>query len=186
MRPQTLNPVFPGYALLRRDRPGGGGGGLAILITHDIEFTPIDVDGIIDGDLQFELQAVNVHLRHQTFAVFNVYIPPSSSCTPGYLPDFDAFLDDVAGDAIVLGDFNAHDGGWFSALSDARGEALISAIEGSDFAILNEDFPTRHASNGSSSPDVSLISAHLSNLFSWSVPLLLRLVIWRSQRGRPR
>ena len=87
--------------------------------------------------------------------------------------NFEAFLDDVAGDAIVVGDFNPHDSGWYSGLSDSRGEALIGAIEGSEFAILNEDFPTRHASNGSSSPDVSLISAHLSNLFSWSVPHLV-------------
>ena len=58
LRPNNPDPSFPGYAFLRRDRPGGGGGGLAILIHQDIEYSPIDVDDLLSTDNHLEAQAV--------------------------------------------------------------------------------------------------------------------------------
>ena len=135
-----------------------------------MEFSPLDVEPVIGGDPHLELQAVNIHLRHLEIAIYNVYVPPASSCTPGYRPAFDSSLDQVAGDAIIAGDFNANSDSWFSSLNDACGNSLVEAVKGSDFAFLNLDFPTCVSSNGSSSPDLSLISAHLSYNVSWSVP----------------
>ena len=170
LRPNTADPSFPGYALLRRDRPGGGGGGLAFLISHDVEFSPIDVTDVIGADPHLELQAINLHLRHVSFAVYNVYIPPNSSCAPGYRPDFERFLDDVAGDSVIVGDFNAHSDSWFSSLNDLRGDSLAEAVEGSEYAFMNTDHATRLSNNGSSSPDVSIVSAHIADTISWAVP----------------
>ena len=39
---------FPNYNLVCRDRPVGGGGGLAFLIHHSIPFTHVDTPFILD------------------------------------------------------------------------------------------------------------------------------------------
>ena len=94
LRPHHRDPSFPGYAFLCRDRPGdGGGGGIAFLIRHDVEFSPIDVSRLTNADRNLKLQAIKLHLRHYDFSIFNVYVPPASSCPAGYSPDFDALLD---------------------------------------------------------------------------------------------
>jgi hypothetical protein len=73
-------------------------------------------------------------------------------------------------DALVPGDLNAHDAAWFSSSSDARGESLAQQIDISSFFILNSDSPTRCPSNGNNtSPDISLISAHLALSVMWAM-----------------
>ena len=174
LRQNNPDPSFPGYAFLRRDRVGGGGGGLAILISHDVEFVPIDVDILTNADPHLEVLAAKIHLRHFSLNIYNVYVPPVSSCAPGHSTDYASLLDHTDGDAIIVGDFNAHSDGWFSTSDDARGESLVDAVESNNFSILNLDHPTRVPANGSpSSPDVSLASSHLSPNLSWSVPHIL-------------
>ena len=147
LRSNNPDPSFPGYALLRRDRPEGGGGGVAILVSHDVEFTLVYVDYLADPHL--EVLAVKIHLRHFSLNIYNVYIPPVSSCDPNYAPNLAALFDHADGDAVIVGDFNAHSDIWFSASNDARRELLVDAVEGSDFSLLNLDFPTRIPSSSS-------------------------------------
>jgi hypothetical protein len=72
-------------------------------------------------------------------------------------------------DSIILSDFKAHHCGWYSILSDARGDSLNDFSDTSNFCPLNLDTPTRLPGNGApSSPDVTLISAHLLPSVSWS------------------
>ena len=50
------DPTFPGYALIRRDRPrDDGGGGLAILVRHDVEYTPVDTSDLTTADSHLEI-----------------------------------------------------------------------------------------------------------------------------------
>lgn len=173
LRPNNSDPSFPGYALLRRDRQGGGGGGVAILISHDVEFTPVDVEDLLNADPHLEAIAVRIHLRHFSLLVYNIYVPPASSCEPNYVPNFLSLLDHADGDAVVVGDFNAHNTSWFSASDDARGDLLLDAVEGSDLSLLNLDFPTRVPRDGNpSSPDVSLATSHLLPSLNWAVPYI--------------
>ena len=145
-----------------------------VLIDQDVEFSPIDVDNLLNADVHLETQAVKIHLSHFALSIYNVYVPPASSCAPGYVPDFDKLLDHADGEAVIVGNFNAHGDSWFSASVDVRGDLLVDSVESSDFAFLNTDSPTRVPSNGSpSSPDVSLASAHLLRHLLWSVPQVL-------------
>ena len=161
---------FGNFAIWQKDRPTGGGGGVAFLIHHDLEFSPIDTSAITANDNIIEIIAAKIHFNHASLNVYSIYIPPASSCPPDYAPNFDEILHHSDGDAILLGDFNAHHAGW-SSLDDARGASLVDAVDSSSFYIANEDHHTRLPTSGNpSSPDVSIASAHLVNDLSWSVP----------------
>ena len=98
--------------------------------------------------------------------ITNVYIPPASSCTGGYLPSLDHLM--MTTDTLILGDFNAHHSAWYSSSTDTRGTLLENVVSGSNFGILNWDSPTRLPGNANpSSPDVSLASASLITSTNW-------------------
>ena len=98
--------------------------------------------------------------------ITNVYIPPASSCTGGYLPSLDHLM--MTTDTLILADFNAHHSAWYSSSTDTRGTLLENVVSGSNFGILNWDSPTRLPGNANpSSPDVSLASASLITSTNW-------------------
>jgi hypothetical protein len=58
-----------------------------------------------------------------------------------------------------------------SPLSDVRGDALADSVNGSGLFVLNNDSPTRlpkAANQCPSSPDVTLVPAHLASALSWA------------------
>ena len=93
--------------------------------------------------------------KKEDIVVFNVYVPPASSCPAQYSPDIGPLLNFSSDDVLILGDLNAHHDGWHSSRTDARGRIMADTIETSLFLILNEAAHTRLPSSGvNSSPDV--------------------------------
>lgn len=147
------------FTILRKDRQKDSGGGLAFLIDNSIKFETVPVTA---NDEYTECQAIKV--ENTTF--FNIYFPPVSSCTSSYKPTLNHFLSSK--DAIILGDFNAHDSLWHSAIQDARGCKLAEEIGESNFGVLNQDTPTRLPTNGqATSPDFTLASLSLLPVTKW-------------------
>jgi hypothetical protein len=143
-----------------------------VFLVHDsVRFTDLDVSALIpSGDSTLELQGISAFINGSYIKIFNLYIPPYSANTQ-YSPDLKNILE-VDDDALILGDFNAHNEAWFSSLSDNRGDSLVEQFEDSNFYILNSNSHTRSPSNGnSSSPDVSLVSTHLALLLECGVKL---------------
>ena len=176
---KAKDPSIPGYTFLRKDRPAGGaGGGLAILIHNSVSFTPLDVNIDPSIDEVTEAHGINAIVNNAPISVVNIYCPPASACPRGFRPDTASILDGDFGDCLVLGDWNAHHEAWHSNQSDDRGDHLAAEVENSDFCVLNEDTPTRlpQGSNNNqrpSSPDISLISAHLALSVNWSTETTL-------------
>ena len=146
---------------------------MAFLIHHSVNFSPIDVSN--NNDQFLELIAVNISINNSDLAVFNVYCPPSSLCARGYLPVISNLLNNADGDSLVIGDWNGHDPAWHSLIIDDQGAHMLHEIEQSNFSILNKNSPTRlpGSNQRSSSPDLSLISAHLSLAVNWDVDVKL-------------
>ena len=168
---------FDQYTSVRRDRPAGRGGGLITLVHHSSTFKELNTGNIFPNDQVAEIQGIEVWMGGCSLRIVNVYIPPPSSCPPGYAPEFDRLLD-IEGDGLIVGDFNAHHPSWYSRTEDDRAElrgvSLDAAASGSNFGFLNEDSPTRLPSQGPpSSPDVSLASAHLLLDMTWSTHITL-------------
>ena len=166
-------PVFQNYTLIRQDRPvRTGGGGLAFLVRQSVPFTSLDTARLNDG--KTEVQALTITINKVPTQIFNIYIPPASSC-PRYRPkdNFREILRSTSGNCIICGDLNAHDASWYSSMSDVRGEALAEVIDDTSLVILNTDSPTRIRGNCKTSPDVTLASANLAAGVSWSADVHL-------------
>ena len=167
---------FPGYTLIRRDRPTStraGGGGLAFLIHHTVSFTHQQSDQLFPNDSTIEHQAINVTITGTPYLIFNIYIPPATSCPPAYSPNLSPLLEQQDHNVVILGDFNAHNAAWYSATNDdraaARGVAIVNALDPSPMVLLNGDHPTRVPTDGPpSSPDLTFVSAHVALGSSWT------------------
>jgi hypothetical protein len=103
---------------------------------------------ISQGDDVMELQGITATLNGSPINVFYLYLPPASSCPPQYKPNLDPLLKFSDADAVVLGDFSAHHGVWFTSSACFRGDAVIEAIENSPLCILNSETPTRLPNQG--------------------------------------
>ena len=95
------------------------------------------------------IQNLTATLGDTELIITNVYIPPASSCTGGYLPFLDHLM--MMTDTRILGDFNAHHSAWYSSSTDTRGTLLENVVSGSNFGILNLDSPTRLPCNANPS-----------------------------------
>ena len=182
LRKKSRNPSLGShYTLIRKDREKEGGG-LLIAIHESIQYEEININN--DGTL--EAMGISVVASSSKLRIYNFYIPPRSSCPPGYSASLAELLE--PGDALVLGDANAHSQLWNSNIEeDQRGSVLSNEITESTFAPLNDDTQTRvpfNSENQLSSPDISLASQSLLLSTSWTpikslgsdhLPILLEL-----------
>ena len=173
---KSTSPEIPNLTLIRKDRLSDSGGGLAIYIHKSILFMRLP-------DLPPDGHTESLCVKIGDTNINNVYIPPTSSCTSGFKPNISNLL--LAGDSLVLGDFNAHDSLWHSNIQDIRGSELADTIGNSSYCVLNENFPTRQPSHGQpTSPDITLASTSLITSTEWKtvtslgsdhVPILLKI-----------
>jgi hypothetical protein len=137
----SANPSFSDFALIRKDRPQGRGGGLAFLIHHSVAYSHVDTSFIQDAHT--ECQAVRVNLNGSDLVVFNVYLPPVSSCPQDYQPNLSSILNHTDDDILVCCDLNAHHEAWDSSMTDPRGDSISASVEISPLISLNDpDTPT--------------------------------------------
>ena len=72
------------FTLIRKDINRDAGGGLAFLVHNSLQFQPLpDIP-----DPHIEYQAIKV----MNITIGNIYIPPTSSCTQGYIPSITRFF----------------------------------------------------------------------------------------------
>ena len=163
-------PPFPNYAVLRKDRSQGRGGGLITLIHHSITYKEV-YPNFFPGDTTIESQAYSIEVNGAELLICNIYIPPASSCPGGYTPDFNSIFN-YSGDILIMGDFNAHDHSWYSSTLDeraaARGADIVNTLDGTALVVINEDTPTRMPADGlTSSPDLTITNSHLGINARW-------------------
>ena len=163
-------PKTPNYTFLRQDRGVDKGGGLAFLIHRDVSFTLEKTPAALQQDQHIESMTISIPGDDSPLYIRNVYIPPQSSCTQGYIPAVDHLLDNLGDNYYVLGDLNAHNELWLTnSTANHRGNALVDFIAGHNCGIINADLPTRVTDTASTSPDVSLASSNLLATTNWTV-----------------
>ena len=198
LRAKTPTPTFSGYSTLRLDRPGDvGGGGLLALISRQISYTHTTraIVSSLPPDNVREVQTLSIRLGKEEYNLANVYLPPTSSCPPSYVPELGGLASSMR--SLVLGDFNAHDPAWLSTQStDVRATTLLDQLE--EMVVLNGDEPTRIPfTTGSrpTSPDVAFASPDISLRCDWRVfnelssdhmPVTISLELSTAIQAKPR
>ena len=160
------------YTLVRQDRGTDKGGGLAFLVHNDINFYSNPTPANLINDPHIETQTITIPGKDFNLQIRNTYIPPTASCSALYSPNIDALFEDLNETSILIGDVNAHHSSWFSEdEDDARGRALVDAIDALDFGILNEDTPTRVTAQSCTAPDLTIVSSKLLPVTNWKTEI---------------
>ena len=167
---KTKMKATPNYELVRKDRGGDiKGGGVAFLVRHNIPFQRESTPNQLNDNV-LELLTISVNNDNDSpLFLRNVYIPPASSCAPGYSPPLANLTNGLGNTFLILGDFNAHHHLWNSEDNeDTRGQAIAQWINDSEIGILNENTPTRVTESSCTSPDLSLASFDCLPTCQWS------------------
>ena len=156
--PNAQLPSFPGYAVVRRDRVGGGGG-LLTLVNHSVQF--IELPSPINDNVS-EVIIVQVKVAGNFITIANIYILPVSLAPPGFAA---SILPLLGADTIVMGDVNDHNDEWSLGVSDSRSDLIAGEVDSLGFTVLNvPDIATCPSSN--SSPDVVFVQTTLALNFN--------------------
>ncbi|VDN35115.1 unnamed protein product, partial [Dibothriocephalus latus] len=95
----TKVPSCADYTMVRRDRGRNKGGSLTFLVDKSLAHYQRP---LFDAD---PTEVLAMSLDTGPF-IRNIYIPPISSCPPGFIASIVPYI--PSGDSLVLGDFNAH------------------------------------------------------------------------------
>ena len=147
------------------------------LVHHTIPYTELPTDDLFPHDSTIEHLAITVTINNIPIHLYNIYIPPSSSCPPNYSPSLHRLFQ-AQDDSLILGDFNAHHPAWYSRTSDtraaARGDLIDDLVTDNGLIFLNSDSHTRLPSHGiSSSPDLTIATPHIGIDSEWSTLITL-------------
>lgn len=156
---------LPGYVLLRNDRTGKGGGGVAIYLRSDIQFKILSSSPSQYSE-SMEHLFLEITVGGTLVALGVVYCPP----TIDYFSDFETVLAPFSTDyahQLILGDFNTD-----LLKNNPRTRKFNSAIESVDLSVLPLK-PTHHNADTSDSwLDLILASSvdHINQFGQLSAP----------------
>ncbi|CAH2207724.1 jg6934, partial [Pararge aegeria aegeria] len=122
---------LPGFRLIRNDRVGRGGGGVAIYLRSYIPFSIVSSSAQPPLPDAAEHLLVEVLLSHTKILLGVFYCPPSVS---NYFHSFETLLEKVVplySHSIIMGDFNT-----CLLKDDFRSKKLITAAESCSLSIL--------------------------------------------------
>ena len=121
-----INIKFKGYTIHRNDRFGARGGGVAILVRHDINVVPSNFNYYNDGLL--ETLVIKIRLDHTNCNICVIYNPTKNISEL----EFSHYFTNLEPNSVFCGDFNAHDPLWSKhdrTPSNHTGKSLRSAYE---------------------------------------------------------
>lgn len=160
----------PNYTVVRKDRGNDvKGGGLLFFVHHTVPFQKLDTPTSLKEDKHLEEITIQINSDDNPLKIRNVYIPPASSCSPGYEPPIQNLKDGLGDLSLILGDVNAHHQTWFSGdVADARGKKFMDWLGNTDrYGIVNEDTATRSTPTSDSAPDLTIASTSLLPTINW-------------------
>ena len=142
LTPKSKNPCIQNYTTVRKDCPHGLDRGLPVSIHRSVTFSkqPSSTESLYDP--QLEELAIEAKIGNTKLIIYNIYIPPASSCINGYQSSIEHLL--TTQDSLIIGDFNVHHPSWYSGSTDTR-RKMAKSINGSDHGILNWETHTRSA-----------------------------------------
>ena len=159
-------PSIGNYHLASHSVPTNGSLGTAIYIHHKVTYDTINITST-----EFQISGVKLHLKNNSFTLYNLYNQPAFNYDLGQLPNF---IPNIKENFILVGDFNAHSPLWDTNYVDAdnNGLKIEQALDKYNLCLLNEaEVSTYYSkSHGSfSSIDLTICSPSIVDRFEWSV-----------------
>ncbi|XP_063897719.1 uncharacterized protein LOC135118779 [Helicoverpa armigera] len=161
LKPNLLSTSYPlpGYVLIRNDRLGRRGGGVAIYLRSDFSYKALAASPSHQACAEYLFLEVSVKGAKAVVGV--VYCPPSVD----YFTDFESVLESIGSEYahyIIMGDFNTN----LLAPNSPRSRKLLHLVESSSLHILPLQATHRSTVGDDSwldlilTSDLSLVSSH--------------------------
>lgn len=143
-----------GYNIISKVRETLKGGGVAIVVKNNLRWRLINLN-MENNESNIEKVGIKLQIGGAYINLFSVYVPPKAS-----LKDLEYLSCMNTKDAIIGGDFNAHNSMWSTLKENSRGRFVLDWIKNNDLEIVNnKKIPTYINNNKSSStPDLLLFS----------------------------
>jgi hypothetical protein len=142
--------ALPGFVLIRNDRTGKGGGGVAIYLRSSIPYKILNLSqSLYSGSAEWLFLELNVKGAKAVLGV--VYCPP----TINYFSDLEQVLESLSSDYthhLIMGDLNTD-----LCKDSPQSRKLTSLVQSVNFSILPLD-PTHHTATSDTWLDVILTS----------------------------
>lgn len=143
---------IPGFNILRRERPTGNRGGVALLIKEDVEFSEITFT-LTDQELNHnEYVATRLFLNNNTtLLTASIYCPPGTTPSPQLITKLTHNHNQV----ILMGDFNAKHTDFNCKSTNQSGRVLSDIINNTNLVLLNNNEPTHiHCTRSITTTDI--------------------------------
>jgi hypothetical protein len=136
-------------------------GGVALLISNGILFSPVRVDTCL------QVVAARVTIG-KTITICSIYLPPSLRVSSN---DIFNLVEQLPPPFLLMGDFNGHAHLWGSDHYDSRGQMLEDVFSQLNLCVFNDGSPTySNPGSGSSSVlDLTVCDPSLMLDFEWRV-----------------
>ena len=157
------HPEIHGYKLASFSvKDNTKGGGTAIYARNNLSYTTHCYES------KFETSCIEFTLNRQLITLVNLYDASKDTKYYHYLE----LINQLKGNFIVCGDFNAHHRLWGSKVNDTKGSELYEYVSNNDdVVILNDGSGTRQNPTNLelSCIDLSICSTNIAHKITWSV-----------------
>jgi hypothetical protein len=132
--------LFKNFDVIREDRVGRRGGGVAVLVRNGIRYRIFKDANLFNAGGQIEVCGVVISLNSKEVTILSLYKPPQINISA---IDWHRFLSQFRGKFFVGGDFNAHNIAWGSPNTCPEGQKLLDVCLNLNLTILNDGSLTR-------------------------------------------
>ena len=138
------------------------GHGVAVYIHKTLPQTEVTLNTTL------EAVACRVKFNDTYVSICSLYCSPAG---PLNGDELESLVNQLPGNKLLLGDFNAHHHQWGSERCSPRGEQIANHLIQTNLCLLNDGSATRVdvRTGNASAIDLSLVSARISLDFSWEV-----------------
>ena len=137
------------------------GGGVLVAIKTNIDHRRIPIQTTLQV-VAIELTASNVK------SIASIYLPPQKQIGREEIADVISQLPEPF---MLLGDYNAHHGLWYSSGEDSRGKMIENVLMENNLICLNDQRPTYYRVHDqvATNIDLSILSSNVCLDYSWNV-----------------
>jgi len=136
--------------------------GQAILVRQEMKAIELDLKRYESARVQ--LQGISLEIKNKMVNIVNVYACNNALTTAEAWEFLGGIMEDIKGEVVFCGDFNARGQLWGNDISNLQGEKLEDWLLGSTLTCINNGQITRMAQRGGDSDsviDLAIVSAGL-------------------------
>ena len=156
---------IPGYNVIRKDRPNRKGGGVAIIVKNNIEYSHLP-------DLKLEIiesVGIQIFTNFGPITFYSVYMPVACTKKNNLENKFKNDIKKLAsnlGNFCIIGDLNAKSRMWNNNRENTNGHILTNLLNKGKFTVQYSDTPTYLCKSTGTSSNLDICLTNITRFIS--------------------